>query len=306
MSSAQYHKFHLVDPSPWPISVSIGSLNMALGGVLCMQFYQKGLDTLVLGIIIVSLSVWFWWRDVIRESTYEGHHTKIVQKGLKIGMVLFIVTEVMFFFSFFWAYFHSSLAPSIEIGCVWPPRGIDTFDPWLIPLLNTAVLVLSGFTITWSHISILFNNYDQTNISLILTIILAIYFTILQLCEYIEANFDISDGIYGSVFFMSTGFHGFHVIIGTIFIIVCFFRHIYYHFTKNHHLGFECAAWYWHFVDVVWLFLFITIYWWGNSFKFNIPYFSDIFYLLNISLENISIFFKIDYILNYFYIPQLQ
>jgi cytochrome c oxidase subunit 3 len=180
-------------------------------------------------------------------------------------MILFIVSEVMFFFAFFWAFFHSSLAPTIEIGSVWPPLGIEVLNPWDIPLLNTLILLLSGVTVTWAHHSIVAGERKQAIISLTLTVSLGIIFTIFQALEYIEANFTISDSVYGSTFYMATGFHGFHVLIGTIFLSVCLLRLFYKHFTRQHHFGFEAAAWYWHFVDVVWLFLFITIYWWGGS-----------------------------------------
>ena len=173
--------------------------------------------------------------------------------------------KLCFFQLFFWAFFHSSLAPTVELGCIWPPLGISVFSPWRVPLLNTLVLLLSGATITWAHYSILINNAKEAILSLKITILLALFFTMLQVTEYIEATFRISDGVYGSTFFMATGFHGFHVIIGTIFISVSLYRFIQGHFTKEHHFGFEAAAWYWHFVDVVWLFLYLSMYWWGNN-----------------------------------------
>ncbi len=177
-------------------------------------------------------------------------------------MVLFIVSEIMFFFAFFWAYFHSSLVPTIEIGSIWPPAGIEVFNPWGVPLLNTFLLLLSGLTITYAHHALLLGYYFYVKDGLLMTVFLAILFTLFQGYEYFEAPFSIADGIYGSTFFMATGFHGFHVIIGTTFIVVCLFR--IHHFTREHHVGFEAAAWYWHFVDVVWLFLFVSIYWWGS------------------------------------------
>lgn len=216
------------------------------------------------GLVLVVLLMIIWWRDVIREATFEGHHTLVVQKGLRYGMLLFIVSEIMFFFAFFWAFFHSSLAPTIEIGSIWPPEGIHPFNPKEIPLLNTIILLTSGATVTWAHHSILLGKKFEAVYGLIATVLLAILFTALQAFEYSEAAFNISDGIYGSTFFMATGFHGFHVIIGTLFLTVCLFRLINNHFTILHHFGFEAAAWYWHFVDVVWLFLFVSIYWWGT------------------------------------------
>ncbi|HEY4874958.1 MAG TPA: cytochrome c oxidase subunit 3, partial [Puia sp.] len=205
-----------------------------------------------------------WWRDVIREATFEGMHTRIVQRGLRLGFVLFIVSEVMFFFAFFWAFFHSSLAPTIQIGSIWPPAGIEVFNPFGIPFYNTYILLLSGVTITITHHAMINGDARIAKLNFLKTIFLACMFTSLQVFEYLEAPFTIADGIYGSTFYMATGFHGMHVIIGTIFIAVCFVRLIFSHFTKQHHIGFEAATWYWHFVDVVWLFLFVSIYWWGS------------------------------------------
>lgn len=260
----QRHSYHLVDPSPWPLIASISAFTLTNGSVMYFHSFQNGGFIVLLGFLLVILTMAIWWRDVIREATFEGHHTKVVQKGLRYGVILFIVSEVMFFFAFFWAYFHSSLAPTVELGSVWPPEGIHPFNPWDVPLLNTIILLSSGVTVTWAHHAIVTGVRYQAIYALILTIILAILFTALQAFEYQEASFDITDGVYGSTFYLATGFHGFHVIIGTLFLIVCLLRLINYHFTTEHHFGFEAAAWYWHFVDVVWLFLFVTIYWWGS------------------------------------------
>jgi len=205
-----------------------------------------------------------WWRDIIRESTYQGNHSLIVQKGLKIGFVLFILSEVMFFFGFFWAFFHSSLSPSIFLGAVWPPVNIVALSPWGIPMLNTVILLLSGLSITWVHFAIISGYFDMAFYGFNITLFLAFTFTLLQIGEYFNAPFNISDGVFGTVFFSLTGLHGLHVIIGSIFIFVCFIRFTMSHFTTKHHLGFEFASWYWHFVDVVWLFLYIFVYIWGN------------------------------------------
>nr|YP_009728651.1 cytochrome c oxidase subunit III [Macroxyela ferruginea]QHR79725.1 cytochrome c oxidase subunit 3 [Macroxyela ferruginea] len=256
------HPFHLVDYSPWPLTGAIGAMTIVSGMV--KWFHQFNLNLLLLGILITSLTMYQWWRDVTRESTYQGLHTKIVVNGMRWGMILFIISEVFFFLSFFWAYFHSALSPSIEIGSLWPPAGIVSFNPFQIPLLNTAILLSSGATVTWAHHGLKENNFNQTLQGLLLTVILGIYFTALQCYEYIEAPFTIADSVYGSTFFMATGFHGLHVMIGTTFLLVCLTRHYMQHFSSNHHFGFEAAAWYWHFVDVVWLFLYIMIYWWGN------------------------------------------
>jgi cytochrome c oxidase subunit 3 len=260
----QAHSYHLVTNSPWPLYTALSATLLTVGGVMYMHMYVNGGFVLFLGFILFLVVVSAWWRDVIRESTYEGMHTSVVQYGLRLGVVLFIVSEIMFFFAFFWAYFHSSLAPTIEIGSIWPPEGIITFNPWSIPLLNTYILLLSGVTITSAHHFLIRGNASYVKEGFLLTLLLALLFTLLQVYEYIEAPFNISDGIYGSTFFMATGFHGFHVIIGTTFIAVCFFRFLRSHFTKQHHFGFEAAAWYWHFVDVVWLFLFVSVYWWGS------------------------------------------
>jgi heme/copper-type cytochrome/quinol oxidase subunit 3 len=261
---AKKHLYHLVDESPWPVITAFSVQAMLLGAVMYMQTIINGFLVLILGLVSTVYCAGLWWRDVIREGTFEGEHTQVVQRGLRIGMILFIISEVMFFFAFFWAYFHSSLAPTIEIGSVWPPASISAFNPWQVPFLNTVILLLSGATITWAHHAILFGNLEQAVRSMEATIVLAIAFTGLQVFEYGQASFSISDGIYGSTFFMATGFHGFHVIIGTLFITVCWIRLLNNQFTREHHIGFEAAAWYWHFVDVVWLFLFTTIYWWGN------------------------------------------
>nr|YP_009047838.1 cytochrome c oxidase subunit III [Lista haraldusalis]AHB23431.1 cytochrome c oxidase subunit III [Lista haraldusalis]UNP24730.1 cytochrome c oxidase subunit 3 [Lista haraldusalis] len=262
MKMTHNHPFHLVDYSPWPLTGAIGVMTLVTG--MIKWFHNFNMSLLILGYIIIILTMYQWWRDICREGTLQGKHTILVTKGLRWGMILFIVSEIFFFLSFFWAFFHSSLSPNIEIGAMWPPMSITPFNPFQIPLLNTIILITSGVTVTWAHHALMENNFSQTSQGLFLTIILGIYFTILQAYEYIEAPFTIADSIYGSTFFMATGFHGLHVIIGTIFLTVCFFRHLNNHFSNNHHFGFEAAAWYWHFVDVVWLFLYISIYWWGN------------------------------------------
>jgi len=258
------HGFHLVDPSPWPLVAAISALMLTFGGVLYMHSYIGGGFLLTFGFFMILFVMFVWWRDIIREGTFEGQHTKCVQEGLKIGMLLFIVSEVMFFFAFFWAFFHSSFNPSPAIGGVWPPAFIVTLDPWKVPLLNTILLLTSGASVTWAHHSIILGSKKEAFVSLSVTIGLAVIFTLLQGFEYATAPFSISDSVYGSTFYMATGFHGFHVIIGTCFLTVCLIRLYLNHFTREHHFGFEAAAWYWHFVDVVWLFLFVTIYWWGS------------------------------------------
>nr|YP_004564074.1 cytochrome c oxidase subunit III [Libelloides macaronius]CBW30524.1 cytochrome c oxidase subunit III [Libelloides macaronius] len=262
MSTHSNHPYHLVDYSPWPLTGALAALATTAGMV--KWFHQYDMSLLILGNLIMVLTMIQWWRDVIRESTLQGLHTSNVIAGLRWGMILFIVSEVFFFISFFWAFFHSSLSPTVELGLSWPPMGIIPFNPLEVPLLNTVILLSSGVTITWAHHSLMNSNYTQTAQGLLFTVLLGIYFTILQAYEYIEAPFTIADSVYGSTFFVATGFHGLHVLIGTTFLIVCFIRHVNYHFSSNHHFGFEAAAWYWHFVDVVWLFLYISIYWWGG------------------------------------------
>jgi len=261
----QQHPFHLVDPSPWPLFASTGAFATTTGGVMYFHSYQGGFFLMFLGLFLIILMMIVWWRDVIREGTFEGQHTKPVELGLRMGMALFIVSEVMFFFAFFWAFFYSSIAPTMEIGGVWPPLGIEVFNPWEIPFLNTLILLSSGATVTVCHNTLITGEKKLAVNSLIITVILATLFTGFQVYEYLHASFTISDSVYGSCFYMATGFHGFHVFIGTCFLAVCLSRLSNNHFTREHHFGFEAAAWYWHFVDVVWLFLFVAVYWWGGS-----------------------------------------
>ncbi|KAK7326299.1 hypothetical protein VNO80_33119 [Phaseolus coccineus] len=264
MIESQRHSYHLVDPSPWPISGSLGALATTVGGVMYMHSFQGGATLLSLGLIFILYTMFVWWRDVLRESTLEGHHTKVVQLGPRYGSIPFIVSEVMFLFAFFRASSHSSLAPTVEIGGIWPPLGIWVLDPWEIPFLNTPILLSSGAAVTWAHHAILAGKEKRAVYALVATVSLALVFTGFQGMEYYQAPFTISDSIYGSTFFLATGFHGFHVIIGTLFLIICGIRQYLGHLTKEHHVGFEAAAWYWHFVDVVRLFLFVSIYWWGE------------------------------------------
>jgi cytochrome c oxidase subunit 3 len=272
---AKHHDYHLVDPSPWPIIGAISALAITAGGV----YWIRGGTSLiaiagVIGIVYVMIA---WWRDVINEAEHQGHHTKVVQLHLRYGMILFIASEVMFFVAWFWAYFDAALLAGDEqqymrdqlLGGHWPPvptedgRFKSTFDPWHLPLLNTLILLTSGTTVTWAHHALLENDRKGVIQGLWLTVILGVAFTCVQAYEYTHAAFTYGGHIYGSTFFMATGFHGAHVIIGTIFLTVCLVRAYLGHFKPDHHFGFEAAAWYWHFVDVVWLFLFVFIYVWG-------------------------------------------
>jgi cytochrome c oxidase subunit 3 len=259
------HSYHLVDPSPWPLLAALGAFMLTSGLVLYMHKFIGGWNLLMTGFTTILFCMYVWWRDIIREATFEDTHSSVVQKGLRLGMLLFIVSEVMFFFAFFWAFFHSSIAPVYNIGGVWPPKAITTISTYTIPLSNTFLLLTSGATVTWAHHALISRAKKHTLIALILTLALATLFTALQGLEYVSAPFNISDGVYGSCFYMATGFHGFHVFIGTIALFVSFIRIILNHFTNKHHFGFESAIWYWHFVDVVWLFLFINVYWWSSK-----------------------------------------
>jgi len=254
------HQFHIVDIRPWPITAAIGALGLTSG--IAKWFHTFSIDLFLLGILLTSITSFQWWRDISREGTSQGLHSTCVVRGLRWGIILFITSEVIFFFSFFWAFFHCSLSPNIEVGILWPPINIEVFNPIQVPLLNTIILLSSGITVTWTHHSLINGNFSQAITSLTLTVVLGIYFTCLQALEYWEASFSISDSTYGATFFVATGFHGLHVLIGTSFLIICLGRIWINHFSPSHHFGFEAAAWYWHFVDVVWLFLYISVYWW--------------------------------------------
>ena len=271
----KHHDYHLVDPSPWPLVGAVAAFVMAVGLVFTMKNLPLAgmhigpyvLGAGALGVIYVMVS---WWTDVVREATYEGLHSRVVQIHHRYGMMMFIASEVMFFVAWFWAYFDAALYPNdpiqfqrAELIASWPPKGIETFDPWHLPLLNTLILLTSGTTATWAHHALLHGDRKGLKMGLWLTIGLGILFSFVQAYEYSHAAFHYSGHIYGATFFMATGFHGAHVIIGTIFLAVCLYRAYLGHFTPTHHLGFEFAAWYWHFVDVVWLFLFAAIYVWG-------------------------------------------
>lgn len=279
MSAEHAHDYHLVDPSPWPILGTIAAGLLTFGAVFFMHpdVLGEGMEPLLTslgvwlvapGMLLLLLTFVLWWRDVIQEGEHDGYHKPVVQLGLRYGMALFICSEVMFFVAFFWAFFDASLFPK-EVpydvpGGIWPPEGIETFDAFGLPLMNTVILLLSGVTVTWAHHGLREGNRKTLVNGLAITIVLGALFTALQAYEYSHAGFAFAGEIYGSTFYMATGFHGFHVIVGTIFLTVCFFRARAGHFKPEHHFGFEAAAWYWHFVDVVWLFLFVCVYWWGG------------------------------------------
>ena len=269
------HDYHLVNPSPWPALGAFAAFCLAFGAVMYMHsdfMGDTGPITLAPGIILLLATFYYWWRDVVREAE-QGDHKPVVQLGLRYGMTLFIISEVMFFAAFFWAFFDSALFVNDPIefertaamGGEYPPAGMEVFDPFGLPLLNTLILLTSGVTVTWAHHALIKNNRRDLILGLWATVLLGLIFTALQAFEYAHAPFGFSDNVYTSTFFMATGFHGFHVIVGTLFLAVCLVRSYKGHFTPTHHFGFEAAAWYWHFVDVVWLFLFCCVYWWGGA-----------------------------------------
>ena len=263
-SNFQAHPFHLVSPSPWPLYTSISLFTLTTSAVLSFHGFSNAKIFLTLALLLLVLSMSFWFRDIISEGTYLGNHTLAVQRGLNIGVALFIVSEALFFVAIFWTFFHSALAPTVELGAQWPPMGIEAINPFELPLLNTVILLSSGVTVTYAHHSLIQGNRKGALNGLVFTIILAILFTALQGIEYSVSSFTISDGAFGSCFYFGTGFHGLHVMIGTAFLAVGLWRLLAYHLTENHHLGLEAGILYWHFVDVVWLFLFISIYYWGS------------------------------------------
>jgi cytochrome c oxidase subunit 3 len=266
MSSGLKQPYHLVDPSPWPLVSAVGAGLTVFGIVHAAHFGVY--IWLVLGLLVLLSTMALWWLDVLKESATPGMHSPVVRLGLRYGMTLFITSEVMFFVGFFWAFFHFALFPEHVLDqagpAIWPPAGIFTFDPFKLPLMNTMILLLSGCTVTWAHHSLIENDRKGMLMGLGITILLGMSFTFFQYMEYSEAPFSFSGGgVYPAVFFLATGFHGAHVIIGTLFLGVCWLRAKRGDFTPARHFGFEAAAWYWHFVDVVWLFLFVCVYIWG-------------------------------------------
>jgi cytochrome c oxidase subunit 3 len=239
-------------------------LALTTNGVSTMHGFSHANTILLISLVTLIYSMSLWFRDVISEGTYLGNHTLAVQRGLNMGVALFIVSEALFFLAIFWTFFHSALSPTIELGTQWPPLGIQPINPFELPLLNTVILLSSGVTVTYAHHSLIQGNRAGALYGLLFTILLAIVFTALQGVEYTVSSFTLSDGTYGSCFYFGTGFHGLHVIIGTIFLLVGFWRTLAYHLTENHHLGLESGILYWHFVDVVWLFLYVSIYYWGS------------------------------------------
>ena len=290
-----HHDYHLVNPSPWPLVASIAVTIMMIGAVVWMKglapaesgpvvaaLLAKGDKALFFaGLAGVLVSMFGWWSDVIKESR-GGDHTPVVSLGLRYGMMLFIASEVMFFVACFWMFFDMALfneartlIPSIgawtdtaAAWSTWPPKGVELLDPWQLPLLNTIILLLSGTTVTWAHHALQVGDRKGAKLGLLITVLLGALFTGVQAYEYqhiIHEHLFFNDeaansGLYGSIFFMATGFHGFHVLVGSIFLLVCLLRLYAGQMSPEKHFGFEAAAWYWHFVDVVWLFLFAFVY----------------------------------------------
>jgi cytochrome c oxidase subunit 3 len=277
MAATKNHDYHILPPDQWPLIGSFSALALTGGGVMWMHDNPYGKFVFLLGLLGVLITMFSWWGNVIKES-HEGHHTPVVQLHLRYGMILFIASEVMFFLAWFWAFFSSALFPApvewvdgatqvisdATVAATWPMKGIEVLNPFGFPLLNTLILLCSGTTVTWAHHALIHGDREGLKRGLWCTILLGLLFTSIQAYEYAQAPFAFKGNIYGATFFMATGFHGAHVIIGTIFLTVCLVRAYKGDFTPKQHFGFEAAAWYWHFVDVVWLFLFVSIYVWGG------------------------------------------
>lgn len=251
----------ILKDSPWPLIASLGGFFTVSG--IVMLFHKHVLRILLFGIFFLRLAIFQWRRDMVRESSMIGGHSKFFQKALKVGILLFILSEVIFFASFFWGFFHRRTVPCVEIGAVWPPFGINAINPYGIPLLNTVILLRSGISVTWRHHILQKNNFEQRLYALIITCLLGFIFLKIQVNEYSISSFTFADRVFGSVFFIATGFHGLHVFIGSVLLTISGFRLFFHHFSRKHHIGYEAAIWYWHFVDVVWLFLFCFVYFWA-------------------------------------------
>ncbi len=261
-TTGKVHPFHIVEPSIWPLATSFAAGGLAYAAVT--YFHDKIMWPVYVGAFFLILFSALWFRDIIREATFRREHTATVKLGFRYGMLLFIASEVMFFAAFFWAFFDASLFPTAAIGNIWPPAGIATINPFDLPFLMTMILLLSGCTVTWAHASLIDGNKRDLIRGLAASVALGVIFTGFQAYEYMHAEFGFKETIFASTFYMATGFHGFHVVIGTIFLAVCLWRAQRGDFKSDDHFGFEAAAWYWHFVDVVWLFLFVAVYWYGG------------------------------------------
>nr|YP_008474806.1 cytochrome c oxidase subunit 3 [Ogataea polymorpha]AGS44035.1 cytochrome c oxidase subunit 3 [Ogataea polymorpha] len=260
----QLFPFHLVSFSPWPLLISLSLMSLALTLGLTMHNYIGNVYWLILSLIIVLSTIFLWTRDIVIEGTYLGDHTIAVRRGLNIGFILFVISEILIFASLFWAYFHSAMGPTIELGATWPPVGIQSIKPTELPLLNTIILLASGASVTWAHHAILYKDRKGTLFGLLLTTILIVVFVLCQVLEYTFATFTIADSVYGSVFYAATGLHFIHMVMLALMLIICYFRMFFYHFTNTHHLNLETTILYLHILDIIWLFLYIVFYWWGS------------------------------------------
>lgn len=257
----KFNPFHLVGSSPWPFLTSISFFSFAFGVIIIVRSYYC--IPFVLSLFFLLSSSFLWGKDIHREGCYEGAHNIEVFTGFKIGIIFFIISELFFFAAIFWSYFHLAESPSVDLGSMWPPLGINCFDPKGIPFLNTVLLVSSGVSVTWSHHSMEVGDFLSRLISLFITVILGLVFTLFQIVEYYLAGFTFCCSSYSSVYFLGTGFHGLHVLIGRSLLVICLYRFSSIFVSPSHRAGFECSVWYWHFVDVIWFFLYLIFYWWG-------------------------------------------
>ena len=255
------HPYHLVTLSPWPLTSSISAFSLLLGNVMLFSNKMYGKELVYLSLLSLIYSAYYWFKDIVIEGTYRGDHTAKVQKGLSLGFILFVVSEVCVFFGLFFAYFYNALIPSVEVGGIWPPTGITTLDYKAVPLLNTLILLSSGFSITACHNYIINRDYNRSVLYLIFTVLLGAIFAYFQYLEYFSTSFTIADSVFGSSFFILTGCHGVHILVGTTFLLFTLFR--FSHFTSHHHVQFSSAAIYWHFLDAVWLLLYFILYCWA-------------------------------------------
>lgn len=262
MKRIKKHLYHLVDESPWPLIVSSGAFFLTCSIVFWTMRLEHSLSVVYINLIIILLIMYSWWKDIIVEASFQGKHTKVVKKGLWLGFILFMISEIMLFFVFFWGYFHYSLTISYELGFYWPGIGIEAVKSYRLPLFNTLILILSGITLTIAHKALLIGDLLNVKIRLILTILLGLFFEYLQVMEYSLTPFNINDGIFGNIFYFLTGLHGLHVFIGIVFLTICLIRLYRGQLLRDSHTGFEFAIWYWHFVDFVWILLFCVVYWW--------------------------------------------
>jgi len=264
MFDRKRHLFHLVKVSPWPFVVACSLLCFLIGLCSFMHRVNGGGFLCLLGFFSLVFCGFCWFSDVCEEATKQGYHTLAVRRSLRNGFFLFLASEIMLFFGFFWAFFHSSFNPAIDFSCLWPFAGIDVIPFYGVPFLNTLLLIFSGFSVTWAHRSTALGRYSEVIDSLLITLLLGFVFLFLQIMEYYQATYNFDDSVFACSFYMLTGLHGLHVLVGVCFLSVCFLRFLNKQFSVNHYMGFVFAIWYWHFVDIVWIALFVIIYIWGG------------------------------------------